>query len=626
MSYPFNIASDLSIAQLFLIFLSIVISVIAGLLSLFLHSIFKIKTSIILFKPINAVAIIGISGYTIYYFKRWLIFTFNVRPFFVSPEILLLITLSAAFILIALLNKYVTAVAAKKEMSKLFKGVIASVIISLVILSSKTVTYIFRGNHSNLININVSHKSETVNQVVNFNANDISKRLSNIILVTFDSLSAEDMSLYGYRNNTTPNIDALAKQSYVFNNMTANANWTRPSAASIINGKYPSTHRIFNVNYSTEKMRYDYENLAHILREKGYKTAAITSNFRTHPLQNLTYLDFDYLPNTVRDWSRLLPIEKIMSFLPSNIVTQSNFIVLIDGIFSPLEKMQFFLWLKHDTETPDRPGLVFDNALDFIINAREPFFVWIHIMPPHLPYLPPNKFKYKLLSERIFNNSEDELVFISKRKKQYPTDEQFIVDKLRYRYNEFIMYADDEFGKFMTSLSTKDVYKKSILIVSSDHGESFRKGYLAHGGYHIGNLYQPFIRIPLVVHTPEQKIGKMIKSNGEQVDIAPTILDLLNMKIPGWMEGESLKPSMFYNQLTKKPKYSMAIFTKDENQQILKGAIAVIRGDYKYIFQIDENRAELYNINNDPNENMNLVNAERNIAAELKQLATRIIH
>jgi len=147
-----------------------------------------------------------------------------------------------------------------------------------------------------------------------------------------------------------------------------------------------------------------------------------------------------------------------------------------------------------------------------------------------------------------------------------------------------------------------------------------------HGGVRLENLYQQFIRIPLLIHIPKQQIGKRIKSNAEHVDIAPTILDLLNMKIPEWMEGESLKGAMYYNQHTKRPKYSITLSGDTVKQPTPKGAIAVIKEDYKYIFQIDENRGELYDIKNDPYEGNNLLNTKGYLAEELKQLVINKIY
>lgn len=622
-SYPFDIVCDLSIVQLTLVLLSLIVSIVLGLLFISMYSIIKKNGVKIFYKVVNAASVIIILGYTINYFKRWLIITYDINPFY-SKGILVLIIFSASVIIIFIFNKYSTAAANKKRLNELFKGVMVIIITGSVLLTFKAVADSF---HSYSANTDVSRKSQTGNKTINRIQKEISKSLPNIILVTFDALAAEDMSLYGYHIKTTPNIDALAKESYVFDTMIANSNWTRPSAASILTGKYPITHNILGINNITRKMIDNTENIAGVLRRGGYKTAAVTSNFYTHPLQNMTFRDFDYLPDVITNSAHLPLVETIISIIPSNVKTYSTFFVLLNDIFSPLDRILNMLLSERLSETPWPPDLTFESSLKFILNTKSPFFIWIHILPPRKPYLPSKRFKYKLLEERIFNGNNDSMnnLYINGQN-QYQPDQQYLVDKLRLRYNENIMYADDAFGNFVKVLSTKGIYDNSVLIVSSDHGESFRKGYIGHGGNHLEKLYQQFIRIPLIIHMPKQQIGKRIKSNAEHVDLAPTILDLLNIDVPRWMEGESLNGAMYHNQITKRPKYSMNLLVITDNKPIPKGAIAIIKENYKYIFQTKDNRGELYDIKNDPYENNNLVSIEKDIAEELKQLITRKLY
>ena len=619
-SYPFDIACDLSIAQLTLILLLLVVSVVLGLLSLTTYSLVKNNGVKIFYRLINAAAILIIVGYVAKYFRHWLIETFRIPLFSILTWLPLTIIISTSMVLIYLFSKYMSSEVNHKILEQLFKCFIATVITGIVLLSLKAVNYITTEIYrSNLGNSDISRKLETGNQAANSNLNSISKSQPNIVLVTFDALAAEDMSLYGYHINTTPNIGVLAKKSYIFNTMIANSNWTRPSSASIIIGKYPTTHKIFDGSVITGRMSYNRENLANVLRENGYKTAAITSNIFTHPLQNMTFRDFDYLPDTITNRSLLPPVKKIFSFLPTKFLTSSTSSVLLMEIMLPFDSLLIRYMPAYFAETPYTPDLVFEKALKFIISTEAPFFVWIHIWPPHDPYLPSGQFRYTLLNERTFDTIQGfSNIFKNFR---YQAEQQLIIDKLRLRYDENIMYADDAFGKFINTLFAKGIFENSILIVTSDHGESFRKGYLYHGGVRLENLYQQIIHIPLLIHLPKQQIGKRIRSNGEHVDIAPTILDLLDIKVPSWMEGESLKQAMYHDIPTKKPKYSMNLMPNTVNHPISKGAIAIIKGDYKYIFQIDDNRGELYNIINDPYENRNLVNIESNTAEELKQLA-----
>ena len=626
MSYPFSIVCDLSIVQLTLILLSFVASAVLGLLSLSTYSLLKNSGEKIFFKLINAAAIIVIVGYTARYFRFWVVEIFKIQYFSISTGIPLTIIVFSTIVLFVLFNRYASSEGFNKLLDKLFICFIATVIIGSGMLSIKATNYIIiEGNHTNLENRNVPMKSNTGNQAIHPHEKGTAKNLPNIIMVTFDALAAEDMSLYGYQINTTPNIDAFAKESYVFNNMYANSNWTRPSTASIIIGKYPTTHKIFAVNHSTEKIPYQ-ENLSGALRQKGYKTATVTSNFYTHPLQNMTFRDFDYLPGRIVNSAYLNPIEKISSLIPLNVNKITNILVLINDILfeaNIIWNAYYVLFPHNPNETPYPPDLVYAKALNFILNADSPFFIWIHIMLPNGPYLPSEKFKYKLLKEKTVNGLKNILPTI-KNGEAYIPEQQPIIDRLRLRYDENIMYADDEFGKFINKLSAKGFYEKSIFIVTSDHGKSFRKGYYGHKGgcTRLACLYQPTIRIPLIIHSPMQQNNKRIIGNAEHVDIAPTILDLLNFEVPRWMEGESLKKKMYYNHFTERPKYSITLSDNSANQPVLKGSIAVIKGDYKYIYQIDDNRGELYNINSDPSENINLVNTERQIDEELKKLIT----
>ena len=555
-TYPFDIACDISIAQFILILLILGLACIFSLLSLLIFKALKDRGIIILLKLINALAIIIISGYLINYFKRWLIITCNISLSSIQIGIILPIIFLFSFILIVIINNYVTLSECQKIINELFKVVSLTVIIGVGLLSFKGIIFIIDNNYRSAFANIYSYKTSDIvkNADDKIEKEDI-KNLPNIILVTFDALAAEDMSLYGYYIKTTPNIDALAKDSYVFDTMIANSNWTRPSAASIITGKYPNAVNMFSVNYLTKKMSYNNKNIAYLLRAKGYKTAAVTSNFYTHPLQNNTFRDFDYLPSTILDSSSLPLLERIISLVPLKFHASTTSLAMLCDIFSPLNKIYIIFFPKHKS-TPGPPDLTFKFALKFISNTKSPFFLWIHILPPHQPYIPSEKYKNKLIKEELLTNSPDLINhFFAVQGKRYSKNQQFIVDKLRLKYDENIMYADDEFGKFVNSLSTQGIIKNSILIVTSDHGQSFRKGYLGHGGLRLENLYNQFIQIPLIIHMPNQQAGKRIKSNAEHVDLAPTILELLNMDVPKWMEGESLKGAMYYNQITNKPKY-----------------------------------------------------------------------
>ena len=115
--------------------------------------------------------------------------------------------------------------------------------------------------------------------------NNQPKSYPNIILITFDALAANHMSLYGFHDKTTPNMDKLGQQSYVFDNMYSGCNWTLPSLASIMSGKYPDHHGITNaLSYFWGYNRS--QNMAFLLKKLGYETAVVWSSPYACPWDN----------------------------------------------------------------------------------------------------------------------------------------------------------------------------------------------------------------------------------------------------------------------------------------------------------------------------------------------------
>ena len=170
------------------------------------------------------------------------------------------------------------------------------------------------------------------------------------------------------------------------------------------------------------------------------------------------------------------------------------------------------------------------------------------------------------------------------------------------------MSADEAFGIFCNTIQHQGYLDNSIVIVTSDHGEMFEKGYQGHDGTF---LYQPMIHIPLILHMPNQHKGKAIKVNAEQIDIAPTLLDILGLKIPSWMEGESLKEAMGQSPVWKRPKFSMSVNSLNNNGSLRTGSIAVTHEEYKLIFHPGKKGKELYDLSRDPNEGMNLIHSNK---------------
>jgi len=432
----------------------------------------------------------------------------------------------------------------------------------------------------------------------------------NIILVTFDALAAVDMPLYGYPLKTTPNIDAFAKECFVFDRAIASANWTRPTVASLLTGKYPLNHLMINSGLSANVNVYPDENLPAVLEGMDYRTFSLNANWDYAQSFVFGADEHDFVAYKNLDWLEFLPM--FITLHCHNTANRTG----IKSIFWLTEwlvgsdsywynKIKSLHSNIHTHTLPYfPPEYVFNRATGIVSNmnqkSSQPFFLWTHLMVPHSPYLPNPPFK------GAFSNGSDEFTSFESQKifssQEYVPENQPNIDRLRLKYDENILYADNALGNYLSALKKSGRLDDSIVIISADHGESFSHGWQGHGG---ALLYQPLVHIPLLIHLPGQKSGQRIATTVSQTDVAPTILDLLGCPVPSWMNGRSLKDAFEGGQLADIPVFSMNLDGNPIRNKVLNGSVAVFYGDYKLL-----NSGEFFNLKEDPNESSNLLQQE----------------
>jgi len=431
----------------------------------------------------------------------------------------------------------------------------------------------------------------------------------NVILITADALTAEDMSLYGYPIDTTPHLDRFAKSSYVFDNFFADSNSTTPAINSLLTGKHVDSHGAYQI-WSRALPGTERENVAQILRDSGYLTAAFVANPAAHPLSGRFSESFDYLsapPNrgvigaVHRQLLRLKGVtvfplvEDLLAFVPQ-----------------PLLEL-----LEPQTTNPYPAEALTEQALRFLDLYRKgaPIFAWIHIYPPHAPYLPPNPFMYSMLPDRVLDRASPQVVLAGGDLRTRESD----IEALRLRYNENIRYADSEIGRFLNLIKARGYWDDSLIIFTADHGESFARRWVFHGGPH---LTQPLVHIPLLVHFPKQTVGRRISALGQQSDLAPTVLEALSLDRAAWVEGESLLSEMEgVRNVETRPKFSMTLERTSRFVGPTRGTYAVMKGRFKYVRYLDGKRdVELYDLPNDPHEVHNLAGLRPDMANSMDAL------
>lgn len=173
-----------------------------------------------------------------------------------------------------------------------------------------------------------------------------------------------------------------------------------------------------------------------------------------------------------------------------------------------------------------RAGQVVDRTLAWLkTNSSRPFFVWVHCYDPHAPYDPPEPFN-----------------------RLYASDP----------YDGEIAYMDSAIGNLIAGLRTRGWYDNTLIAVMADHGEALGE----HGEHHHGIfLYDETVHVPLIFKLPSQQLaGKRVDNRARLVDVAPTILQGVNLKVPHAMQGESLlklmKASSAGTQNADRPAYA----------------------------------------------------------------------
>ena len=444
------------------------------------------------------------------------------------------------------------------------------------------------------------------------------KKRPNILLVTFDTLSARDMSLYGYQRETTPFISKWAKNATVFTTAEAGSNHTPPTTAGLMTGKRAWTHQLFQ--QAGTPVRSDIESLPGELKKNGYFNLAFVVNPWASPIKLKVINSFDISP-LVTEFYRPDSIITFHAYQYGIVemllhrafgetiklydwIMDSRLLGKLQPIISPKQRMMNPKYTK--TAVP--PEIAFNRFLEIFDELPEPFFAWIHVFPPHDLYLPPEPYRGMfgpyLPPERYKRFTSD-----------VNSDDMY---DLRILYDEFIRYCDRQFEEFIIQLEKRDKKKNTAVILSADHGESFQHDFYGHRG---PELYEQLTHIPLVIKNADQSDGKVIHDIVEQIDIPATILELAHIPVPVWMEGRSLVPLMRGEELPPRPAFSMYFrHNRSRGHQITKGTIAIWEGDYKLIHYLEEDKSLLFNLKQDPEEIDNLVEKKPEIGKHLLDL------
>jgi len=467
----------------------------------------------------------------------------------------------------------------------------------------------------------------------NFHQSDTQDKTDqdNILIIVFDAWSASNISLYGYPRQTTPHLDQLSSQAVVYHNHFAGGHYTPPGTASLLTGTLPWTHRaftytpildqsflqknIFHVFPQYYRFAYTHNPIAHHLLHqfKGDLDDLLRWEklyFERNPVLSLFWKDQDISSVSWERAMMLLEDGYAYSLFLSNIYERlkaKNIEPYLDqfprGVPSRFEETYFTL----------EQGI--DGLIDLIQTLSQPFLGYYHFLPPHAPYHTRREF---------FDAFKDDgYVPIAKPQRIFKDNSEENSEVARRWYDEFILYVDAEFGRLYHQLERSGVLENTWIILTSDHGEMFERGFQGHV---MPVFYQPIINIPLIIFPPGQRERIDIYDNTSAVDVLPTLLGIIDQEIPSWIEGVVMPPFADYTQSENRAITSVQVEGVKDGEIITASAMCV-RGRYKVMWYfgydgIDDGDEliELYDIDADPEELHDLYSLQKEIADELMDM------
>ena len=396
-----------------------------------------------------------------------------------------------------------------------------------------------------------------------------STRQPPVVLITIDTLRADRLSSYGSDRVATPHIDRLAAEGVRFANASSTVPFTLPAHSSIMTGLYPPSHGVReNVGYV---LAPELVTLAERFRDAGYRTGGFVSAFVLDARWGIgrgfdTYVDdFDL---DAMAGANLGSVQRVGS------ETIAHALAWLDEWLGAATAAAG----SEDAGSPDGPAVFAEGP--------PPFFLWLHLFDPHDPYEPPEPFRSEYAGRP---------------------------------YDGEVAYTDSLIGDFRSALEQRGLFDGSVVVLTSDHGE----GLGDHGeSYHGFFVYDSTVHVPLVVRLPGgTEGGRLVAEAVSHVDIAPTLIELLDLDGAGALQGRSLLPDMqgLVDPLAGRGVYAESFYALDHYGWAPLRSLRT--AEHKYI---EAPEPELYALRQDPGELANVLLEQRDLSRRLREEALEL--
>ena len=422
----------------------------------------------------------------------------------------------------------------------------------------------------------------------------------NIFMILEDALRPDHLGCYGYEKETSPNIDRLAREGVVFSNCIAVASHTLPPIVSILTGLSTASHGLV-----------DARAYAGWAENPGWRS-------RQTPLKVLARQGYRVDGELVLRWATL-------------------------GF------------------TRDTPG---DEIQDYLEqHRRDRWFFLAEPYPTHLPYNPPDDY-FKAFLEPGYRTDEGTRKRIDLVRRHLIVHPSGVTSKLEAGeaealpddasdsahkrsvgivdfhadkdkpaitalYDGEVRVFDDLVGSWIAKLEQLELLDDTLVVIVADHGEELlERGYVGHCSCNLkGTLYDEAIKVPLILRCPKiLPKGKVVGNQISQIDIMPTIFDLLGIEHSGLMQGRSALAliegrgeSFREEAFAETPPAGWQAVQSDDRE-----IWCVRTAAWKLILNTNRNgsieRYELYDLKGDPAELQNLYREDHPAALRLRPL------
>jgi arylsulfatase A-like enzyme len=457
--------------------------------------------------------------------------------------------------------------------------------------------------------------------------------IPNIIIIVFDAWSQHHVSLYSYPRRTMPRLEKFAEKATVYHNHFSAGTFTTPGTASLLTGLYPWSHRALHLGAAIAAPHAAH-NIFAALSETHTSLGYTQNEFADQILYGMG----NDLDTHVHHWSFNAQKSNLYTAPIFNKNPRIAFASLEDNIIRRVKGYDASLFLgpllrlsilrnrlkysdQHAEDyprgVPDSSDLflledVVDGAIQILKGVESPTVAYLHFYPPHEPYCPTKAFFEKFIdgwrapAKPIHHLSED----------KYDSNELSL--NRRY-YDEYLASWDHETGRLFDFLEESGLTGNSYIFITADHGELFERGLRGH---FTRLMYDPLIRVPLIVSRPGQTAREDIRAFTSSADILPTVVNALGHPIPAWVEGRLLPGLGGVDYSERRSIFSLDAKFNSSFAPLRNYSVSLTRDTHRlihYSYPKDNyEKYEFYSLDADPHELDDLYPSSPALSIEMK--------